>query len=242
MLHFLILTVSCEVLDHVLITSVPEGPDSNRMHSVKASWHSPLTFSIRVFRHSFGLILQSSLKPQSVFSTLFADQESFMRAFDIICVTFVTKLLLTSDVSSTPTKYSTSNPHSLISGDTHDVARALRISDESDIQQERAPYPSFDSLLEYIPLTAAAKIARVKDLLSMSTLSKSRLDAFCNTLLMDDDPKWRSMAEMLSKDIKPESLRLFLSRHLSNEIETNSIIDPYTTLRLLVRIASQGIC
>ena len=153
-----------------------------------------------------------------------------MRAFDIICVTFVTKLLLTSDVSSTPTKYSTSNPHSLISGDTHDVFRALRISDESDIQQERAPYPSFDSLLEYIPLTAAAKIARVKDLLSMSTLSKSRLDAFCNTLLMDDDPKWRSMAEMLSKDIKPESLRLFLSRHLSNEIEINSIIDPYTTL------------
>ena len=153
-----------------------------------------------------------------------------MRAFDIICVTFVTKLLLTSDVSSTPTKYSTSNPHSLISGDTHDVARALRISDESDIQQERAPYPSFDSLLEYIPLTAAAEIARVKDLPSMSTLSKSRLDAFCNTLLMDDDPKWRSMAEMLSKDIKPESLRLFLSRHLSNEIEINSIIDPYTTL------------
>ena len=153
-----------------------------------------------------------------------------MRAFDIICVTFVTKLLLTSDVSSTPTKYSTSNPHSLISGDTHDVARALRISDESDIQQERAPYPSFDSLLEYIPLTAAAKIARVKDLLSMSTLSKSRLDAFCNTLLMDDDPKWRSMAEMLSKDIKPESLRLFLSSHLSNKDEINSIIDPYTTL------------
>ena len=47
---------------------------------------------------------------------------------------------------------------------------------------------------------------------------------------MDDDPKWKNMAEMLSKDIKPESLRLFLSRHLSNEIEINSIINSYTTL------------
>ena len=235
MLHFLILTVT----DYFFFR---EGPNSNLMHNVKVTWHYPLTFSIRVFRHSFGLILQSSLKPQSEFSTLFADQKSFMRAFDIICVVVLTKLLLlTSDVSSTPTKYSTSNPHLLISGDAHDNIRALHVDDESNTQERGLSF-NFDSLLKYIPWTNAAEIARVKDLLSMSTSSRAWIDNFCNKLLADEEHKWANIMKMLGKDIKPKSLRLFLSRHLSNEIETNSIIDPYTTLRLLVRIASQGIC
>ena len=225
----MILTVGCKAFDHVLITSsFQKGPDSNLMHSVKFGWHYPL---IRVFRHSFELILQSSLKPQSESSTLFADQESFMRAFDIICVSVLTKLLLLlpSDVSSTPTKYSTSNSHSLISGDTHDGIRSLRVDDESNTQ-ERAPYSNFDSLLKYIPWTNAAEIARVKDLLSMSTSSRAWIDNFCNKLLADEEHKWANIMKMLGKDIKPKSLRLFLSRHLSNKDEINSIIDPHTTL------------
>ena len=155
-----------------------------------------------------------------------------MRAFDIVCVIVLSNLLLTSDVSSTPTKYSTSKPHSLISGDTHEVVRALRVSDESDTHQERAPYFNFDSLLEYIPLTAAAEVARVKELLMISTSSKTWLDNFCNKLLTNEEHKWANVLAMLTNDIKPKSLRLFLSRHLSNKDEINTIIDPYTTLYL----------
>ena len=44
-----------------------EGPDSNLMHNVNDRLYHPLTFSIRVFRHSFEFTLQFSLKPQSEF-------------------------------------------------------------------------------------------------------------------------------------------------------------------------------
>ena len=58
-----------------------------------------------------------------------------MRAFEIIYVVVLTKLLLlTSNVSSTTTQYLTSSPHLLISDDTHDDIRALRVGDESNTQ------------------------------------------------------------------------------------------------------------
>ena len=201
------------------------------MHNVKVSWHYLLTLSIRVFRHSFGLILKSSLKPQSEFVSLFADQESFMRAFKIIFVVVLTKLLLTSNVFSTPTKYSTSNPHSLISGDTHDDIRALRVVDESNTQERGFSF-NVDPLLKFVPGTEAhmaAQIAKLKKRVAM--LRYLHID-FDNTLaaqLTNAKVREDFLVEGLYLKIRPKSMEKLLSHHITKKDEVAKIAEIYTT-------------
>ena len=199
------------------------------MHNVKVSWHYLLTLSIRVFRHSFGLILKSSLKPQSEFVSLFADQESFMRAFKIIFVVVLTKLLLTSNVFSTPTKYSTSNPHSLISGDTHDDIRALRVVDESNTQERGFSF-NVDSLLKFVPETEAhmaAQIAKFKKRVDMSRYLHIDFDNTLAAQLTNAKVREDFLVEGLYLKIRPKSMEKLLSHHITKTDDVTKIADIY---------------
>ena len=153
-----------------------------------------------------------------------------MRAFDIIRVVVLTKFLFfTSDVSSTPTKYSTSNPHLLISGDTHDVVRALRTSDESDTQERVFPV-NIDPLLKYFSGTeahTAYQIAGLKNALERSIV-KAKVDETFELQLKDNGYRKHFLKVGLALETKPENMQLFLSQHLTSNNDIKKIGNLYT--------------
>ena len=150
-----------------------------------------------------------------------------MRAFDIICVVVLTKLLLlTSNVSSTPTEYSTSNPHLLTSGNTHDDIRALRVSDESKTQERGLSF-NFDSLLKYIPWTAARAEKYIQ---TKITILDNNVGKWLDSLLTNENFKWEQFAVLLNKNVKPKYIKRILWKYGKSKDEIESILLLYTTL------------
>ena len=157
-----------------------------------------------------------------------------MRAFSIICVVLLTQLLLlTSNVSSTPTKYLTSNPHSPNHDDTHDNThddiRVLRVGDARNTQ-ERGVSLDFEPLLKLFPWTTSADVARIENLVKKTTHSNTEPPNLARIFLEEGDDKWTIIKAVLLKNVKPESLRLFLSKHLVSNEEIMLINDQYTSL------------
>ncbi|CAI5714011.1 hypothetical protein KXD40_007923 [Peronospora effusa] len=109
-----------------------------------------------------------------------------MRANDILSMVLVTKLLLNSGASSTPTNYLLSNPHSLIDDDKNDEIQALRVGDESDIQEERGLTLTFDSVLNFLPWIAAHEAAQAakfeQHVLAEMSISTKKVDEWLNLL------------------------------------------------------------
>ena len=154
-----------------------------------------------------------------------------MRAFSIICVVLLTQLLLlTSNVSSTPTKYLTSNPHSPNHDDTHDNThddiRVLRVGDARNTQ-ERGVSLDFEPLLKLFPWTTSADVARIENLVKKTTHSNTEPPNMARIFLEEGDDKWTIIKAVLLKNVKPESLRLFLSKHL---VSNEEIMFQYTSL------------
>ena len=153
-----------------------------------------------------------------------------MRAFSIICVVLLTQLLLlTSNVSSTPTKYLTSNPHSPIHDDTHDDIRALRVGDARNTQ-ERGVSLNFEPLLKLFPWTTSADVARIENLIKKTKHSNTKLPNLARIFLEEGDDKLMIMKAMVRKKIKAKSLEAFLSKHRITNQEIKSINAQYTSL------------
>ena len=159
-----------------------------------------------------------------------------MRVFDIICVILVTKHLLPSDVSSMPTKYSTSKSHSLVSDDTHDVIRALRVSDESDTQ-ERGVSGAFESIMKFIQRGPSdrtiqqiedAKLDQVKEDLNLPYLHPTDVNTRFASLLMNEHFNRHLFIYCIKYDVNPERMKsLLLEHHVSNDM-VKPIMKSYT--------------
>ena len=171
-----------------------------------------------------------------------------MRAFKIISVVVLTKLLLTSNVSSTPTKHSTSNSHSLISGDTHDDIRALRVVDESNTQ-ERGPSFNFDPLLEFVPGTEAHMTAQIAKFEKMVATKRYLPIDFDNTLpaqLTNTKVQEDFLVEGLIQRVRPKVMKKLLLEYKKKTDDVTKIADIYTTaynnfMALKKRTVSNGV-
>ena len=153
-------------------------------------------------------------------------------------VVVVTNVLLPSDVFSTSTKCSILNLHSLISGDTHDVVRALRVVDESDTQERFSPV-NIESVMKFIPGTAAhtaagvaeaAKIIKLKESLELTQLEPNDVNKRFESLLMNEHFNRRLFIECIENDIKPKKVKLLLLKHKLSENLIKPIMASYTKI------------